>query len=72
MTLRRLAVGGTKTPSVAADLEMTCNDCGSAQVFAVAPGQEPERAGDLFTLSRGSLPQAWCEACWHSRFLGDR
>jgi len=64
MAMRRLAIGSTKAPpAVAVKLGLTC-DCGSDQVFAVAPGQEADRAAGLFSLTPGKRPQAWCEACW--------
>lgn len=39
-------------------------DCGSPDIVAIAPGDEPERAADLFIVARGEPARCWCAACW--------
>jgi len=50
---------------------LTCDVCGSPDVFAIRPGSEPEGlpVPDLFTpraanADRGERMQCWCEKCW--------
>lgn len=43
--------------------DLRCDDCGSAELAMIAPGQEPDRPGDLFFTSRGEPMKGWCEAC---------
>lgn len=52
---------------------LTCR-CGSVEVFAVAPGCEPEGASvDLFAPiaangTAGTPARAYCWACWAARY----
>jgi hypothetical protein len=47
---------------------LVCGDCAAADVFSVAPGSEPDRAGDLFMVSRGEPVRAFCLPCWSRRY----
>ena len=42
--------------------------CGSAEITAIAPGDEPDLEPDLLTTAPGVPSRAWCGACWHVRF----
>lgn len=44
-----------------------CADCGSPDLFAVAPGQDMIRTA-LLMLRAGRPDQVWCEPCWMKRF----
>jgi len=43
--------------------ELRCAKCGAAEVVAVAPGSEDQRAADLFVLKRAAPVRAWCLQC---------
>jgi hypothetical protein len=42
-------------------------DCGSEDLFSVAPGTEGE-ACDLFAIRRPVPARAWCVECWGKKF----
>jgi hypothetical protein len=42
--------------------------CGSAETFAIAPGEDDERLSDGgFIIRRGRPDKAWCWECWPCR-----
>ena len=44
-----------------------CADCGSRELFAVAPGSDALREA-MVMLERGRPGKAWCEKCWMRRW----
>ena len=46
---------------------LACTVCGSADLIAIAPGTENERAADLFVVEQGEPSRAWCAAHWPFR-----
>jgi hypothetical protein len=48
-------------------LDLRC-DCGSDDLFSVAPGDGGERFADLFAVERPVPARSWCATCWLAQF----
>jgi hypothetical protein len=48
--------------------DMVCADCGSRNVFAVAPGQHLDAPNPEVA---ATPVKAWCLSCWSGRFAAE-